>query len=118
MTETAPAIADLVQVPTADLAGMGATYNPRKISDHDLEALRKSLRFFGAVEPIVVNKRSDRIVGGHQRVKAAEAEGLEAHEHKREDHQDGSNRHQGQPFRLPAGRSWCRGIRREERSNG
>ncbi|MCP3997263.1 MAG: DNA modification methylase [bacterium] len=57
---------------------MAAPYNPRKISDHDLGALRRSLKFFGTVEPIVVNKRTNRIVGGHQRVRAAEAEGIDA----------------------------------------
>ncbi len=63
-------------LPVAELKAKAAAYNPRKISDHDLEALRRSLRFFGAVEPIVVNTRTDRIVGGHQRVRAAELEGL------------------------------------------
>jgi ParB-like chromosome segregation protein Spo0J len=52
---------------TSDLAAMAAPYNPRKISDHDLEALRRSMKFFGVVEPVVVNKRTGRIVGGHQR---------------------------------------------------
>ena len=66
------------QVATADLAGMGAAYNPRKISAHDLKALRRSLREFGTVEPIVVNRRSKTVVGGHQRVKAAEAEGIDS----------------------------------------
>jgi DNA modification methylase len=65
---------DVIEVATRDLAGMAAPYNPRTISDHDLDALRRSLRFFGTVEPIVVNKRSGCIVGGHQRVKAALAE--------------------------------------------
>lgn len=65
---------DVIEVPTHELAGMGAPYNPRTISDHDLDALRRSLRFFGTVEPIVVNRRSGCIVGGHQRVKAALAE--------------------------------------------
>ena len=65
-----------VPVATSDLAGMGAEYNPRKIGKHDFEALRKSLRTFGAVEPIVVNRRTYRIVGGHQRVQAAIAEGI------------------------------------------
>lgn len=68
---------DVVELKTAELAGMAAPYNPRKISEHDLEALRRSLKFFGSVEPVVVNRRSGHIVGGHQRVKAAEAEGLE-----------------------------------------
>ena len=67
----------IVHRQTTELAAMAAPYNPRKISDHDLEALRRSLRFFGTVEPIVVNKRFNRVVGGHQRVKAAEAEGIE-----------------------------------------
>ena len=56
---------ELTDVRTADLAAKAAPYNPRKISDHDLETLRRSLKFFGTVEPIVVNKRFDRIVGGH-----------------------------------------------------
>lgn len=64
-------------VPTSDLAGRAAPYNPRQISDHDLTALRRSLRYFGTVEPIVVNRRSGHIVGGHQRVKAALAEEIE-----------------------------------------
>lgn len=64
------------QKPVAALARMAAPYNPRRISDHDLKALRRSLRRFDCVEPIVVNQRTERIVGGHQRVKAAEAEGI------------------------------------------
>jgi DNA modification methylase len=69
---------EVTEVRTDELMRKAAPYNPRQISDHDLEALRRSLRFFGTVEPIVVNKRSDRIVGGHQRVRAAQAEGIEA----------------------------------------
>jgi DNA modification methylase len=65
---------EIESVATPELAQMAAPYNPRRISDHDLEALRRSLRFFGTVEPIVVNRRSGHIVGGHQRVRAAEAE--------------------------------------------
>src|ERR1035438_9339515 len=64
-------------VPVAKLIGMGAPYNPRRIAPEQMAALRRSLRTFGAVEPVVVNRRSGRIVGGHQRVKAAEAEGIE-----------------------------------------
>jgi len=62
---------------TADLAGMAAPYNPRQISEWDLAALRRSMKFFGVVEPVVVNRRTGRVVGGHQRVKAAQAEGIE-----------------------------------------
>ncbi len=56
---------------------MGAAYNPRRIEPAQLAALGRSLRTFGAVEPVVANRRTGRIVGGHQRVKAAEAEGFE-----------------------------------------
>jgi hypothetical protein len=62
---------------TEALAAMAAPYNPRRMSEEDLAALRRSLTFFGVVEPVVVNRRTGRIVGGHQRVKAAEAEGIE-----------------------------------------
>jgi len=64
-------------IATADLRRMAAPYNPRTISDHDLRALGGSMTAFGVVEPVVVNRRTGRIVGGHQRVKAAEASGIE-----------------------------------------
>ena len=47
-----------------------ADYNPRKISDEALQGLTKSLERFGYVEPIIYNARTERIIGGHQRVKA------------------------------------------------
>jgi len=53
---------------------MAASYNPRTISGQSLDALRRSMRQFGVVQPIVVNRRSRRIVGGHQRVHAAALE--------------------------------------------
>jgi len=61
---------------TSDLAGMAAPYNPRRISDHDMKRLRASLKTWGMVEPLVCNRRTNHIVGGHQRVKAALAEGV------------------------------------------
>jgi hypothetical protein len=63
------------EMPTEKLVTMGAPYNPRRITDEELLRLRKSLRRFGLVDPVIVNRRSDRIVGGHQRVVAAAAEG-------------------------------------------
>jgi DNA modification methylase len=62
-------------VPVARLLEMAAPYNPRRIEPAELESLRRSLRFFGLVEPVVANRRTQHVVGGHQRVKAAEAEG-------------------------------------------
>lgn len=69
---------EVVQVLTSELGKMGMPGNPRKILEHDLAALGRSLRFFGAVEPVVVNRRSGRIVGGHQRVRAAQVEKIES----------------------------------------
>ncbi|RLF27571.1 MAG: DNA modification methylase, partial [Thermoplasmata archaeon] len=47
-----------------------APYNPREISDKALEGLTASIREFGLVEPLVWNKRTKRLVAGHQRLKA------------------------------------------------
>lgn len=55
-----------------------APWNPRKISDAALAGLTESLRAFGYVEPIVWNKRSGYVVGGHQRLKVLKAEGVES----------------------------------------
>ena len=61
-----------------ELVTMGADYNPRTISDHEMGSLRGSLRRWGCVEPVVVNLQTNCIVGGHQRVEAARLEGLKA----------------------------------------
>lgn len=45
-----------------------AAYNPRKISEDNKKALRKSLRKNGLVETLVWNKRTGNLVGGHQRL--------------------------------------------------
>lgn len=52
-----------------------APYNPRVISERALAGLGASLDRFGLVQPIVVNVRTGRIVGGHMRVRALEAKG-------------------------------------------
>ena len=46
-----------------------AEYNPRKISDDAFEGLGASINKFGLMIPIVWNKRTGNIVGGHQRYK-------------------------------------------------
>ena len=51
-----------------------AIYNPRYMDENELEKLKNSLKEFGAVEPLVVNKDMT-VIGGHQRLKAAEALG-------------------------------------------
>jgi len=54
-----------------------ADYNPRKISDQAMKGLSASIDRFGLVQPIVWNRRTERIVGGHQRLKALAAQGIE-----------------------------------------
>ena len=48
-----------------------ADYNPRKISEKQRRSLEQSLTEFGFIQPIVVNRSTGVIVGGHQRLKAA-----------------------------------------------
>jgi ParB-like chromosome segregation protein Spo0J len=52
-----------------------APYNPRAISEDALDGLSHSIGEFGLVEPIVWNKRTGHVVGGHQRLKVLEREG-------------------------------------------
>ena len=54
-----------------------ADYNPRQISDRALSGLRESVTRFGLVQPIIVNERTGNVVGGHQRRKVLEAEGVD-----------------------------------------
>lgn len=44
--------------------------NPRGMDEHDFEELKKSIQKYGLVEPIIFNKRSGHVVGGHQRLSA------------------------------------------------
>lgn len=49
-----------------------ADYNPRKDlkpGDAEYEKLKRSIEQFGYVEPIIWNKTTGRVVGGHQRLK-------------------------------------------------
>lgn len=55
-----------------------ATYNPRvdlQPGDEDFEAINGSLERFGMVEPVVWNERTNRVVGGHQRLTSEEYRG-------------------------------------------
>ena len=46
-----------------------AAYNPRQISTKQYKDLKESITKFGIVDPLIVNKNSYTIVGGHQRYK-------------------------------------------------
>lgn len=57
-----------------------ANYNPRKDlkeGDEEFEKLKKSIENFGYVDPVIWNKRTDTVVGGHQRLKALKSLGYE-----------------------------------------
>lgn len=54
-----------------------ADYNPRKITEDSFSRLRASIRDFGFSDPVIVNSypgRENVIIGGHMRVRAAQAE--------------------------------------------
>jgi len=53
-----------------------AHYNPRQISKQELAKLIKSIKQFGFVDPALVRKADNMIVGGHQRIRAARELGL------------------------------------------
>ena len=51
-----------------------AEYNPRQLTKDQYSNIRDSIKRFGIVDPIIINKNKERkniIIGGHQRVKIA-----------------------------------------------
>ena len=61
---------EIKKVPIQDLKF--ADYNPRNITEKQVEDLKASISKFGIVEPVVVNSNPERmnvIVGGHQRTR-------------------------------------------------
>lgn len=57
-----------------------APYNPRlrlQPGDDRYERLKRSLREFDLVQPLVFNRRTGHLVGGHQRLKVLKNEGAE-----------------------------------------
>src|SRR5215207_3225393 len=59
----------IAQVPIDDLRPDPA--NPRRISDQELDALTRSLREFGFVQPVLARHEDKMVIGGHQRLVAA-----------------------------------------------
>ena len=60
--------------PIGDL--ISAEYNPRQLTKDQFSQLKDSVKRFGLVDPIIVNTHKDRkniVVGGHQRIKVADA---------------------------------------------
>lgn len=57
-----------------------ADYNPRKdlkSGDKEYEKLKRSIDEFGYVDPLIWNKRTSRLVGGHQRLKVLKDMGID-----------------------------------------
>ena len=76
-TSPAPVIRDL-PIETKRLRDLvPAHYNPRRIGDAAKDGLRTSLEKFGLADKIVWNRRSGRVVGGHQRLDILLAAGVE-----------------------------------------
>ena len=57
------------QVPIGELRPDPA--NPRRIDDAELEALTRSIREFGLIDPIIARREDKTVIGGHQRLLAA-----------------------------------------------
>lgn len=53
-----------------------APYNPRRIKPEQFENLQESIRKIGFVVPILINRRTNIIIAGHQRSKSAKAVGM------------------------------------------
>jgi ParB-like chromosome segregation protein Spo0J len=62
-----------VNIVNVDISTLNnSKYNPRinlKSTDKEYIKLKNSIEHFGYVEPLVVNKRNNIIIGGHQRLK-------------------------------------------------
>ena len=50
--------------------------NPRRITDEELDALERSIRSFGFVQPVVARRADGTVIAGHQRLVVARRLGL------------------------------------------
>ena len=65
----------IVKMKTAEL--IEAPYNPRIMPEEMLKKLKKSIEKFGYVEPLVVNKKNNHVIGGNQRLKVLRELGVD-----------------------------------------
>ena len=66
---------ELSQVPIDELRPDPA--NPRQIDPATLDALTRSVRQFGLVDPLIARRENGQLIGGHQRWLAARRAGLD-----------------------------------------
>jgi len=64
----------IINKPLSEL--IPANYNPRQIKLENYRALSKSIEKFGFIQPIIWNERTGNIVGGHQRLKVLQDQGI------------------------------------------
>lgn len=53
-----------------------APYNPRRISAEQIETLKQSITEIGFIIPVLINRKNNVIIAGHQRTKTAKLLGL------------------------------------------
>jgi DNA modification methylase len=63
------------KTPVKDL--VSPEWNPRQITNEELEKLKTSLEEFGYIEPIIINDVNNHVVGGNQRLRALTALGYD-----------------------------------------
>ena len=68
MNTTTPPSMTIVEVPIDELRPDPA--NPRRIGSAELEALTRSIREWGFVQPVLVRREDNTVIGGHQRLTA------------------------------------------------
>jgi len=71
---TDPLQFDVVQVPIERLRPWPG--NPRTMAPEEMESLRRSVSHWGMVEPLVVRRSDQLVIGGNQRLETAKALGM------------------------------------------
>lgn len=71
-----PLSMEIVEMTTEQLKPFAG--NPRRISDEAYAGLKESISRWGMIQPIVWNQSTQRIVGGHQRLRILLEKGVEA----------------------------------------
>lgn len=75
-TKSAPKAVGTCKTQKMDIDSLlKADYNPRQISNKAMKGLENSVKTFGLVQPIVWNKETGHIVGGHQRLEVLKKQG-------------------------------------------
>ena len=65
---------EITHVPIGHLTP--AQFNPRRMSAEEMAKLRRSISRFGVIDPIIVRREDNLVIGGHQRLVAAKELGF------------------------------------------